>query len=401
MGAVEIRLDAGPRPGEPPPGRPRASWHLRANAIVVGWLALTVVAVPAGEVLPAPRWLLIHVLLLGAVSTAILIWSEHFTVALLRVRTPPRRGSLARLALLNAGTIAVLAGVPAASWQVAAAGAALVVGVVLGHAAVLVRLVRQALPGRFGHVIGWYVSAAVALAAGGVLGGLLAAPAGQGAPHERLLAAHAEVNLLGWVGLTVLGTLFTLWPTVLRTRMSDRTRRASHVGLWLAAPGLAVAVGGLLTGSRWAALAGLAAYAGGGAAALVPLADALRRRRPHTGASWMLAAAVGWFEVALAAALVIVAIRPPDEVAAADPVLPLVVAGFAAQVLLGSLLHLLPAVLGGGPARFKENAALLERGWRGRSGGVQPGGAAAGAGRGERRRGSRCRPSPEWWPVAC
>ncbi|MFD0476037.1 hypothetical protein ACFQ0B_53330 [Nonomuraea thailandensis] len=74
----------------------------------------------------------------------------------------------------------MLAGVPAASWQVAAAGAALVVGVVLGHAAVLVRLVRQALPGRFGHVIGWYVSAAVALAAGGVLGGLLAAPAGQG-----------------------------------------------------------------------------------------------------------------------------------------------------------------------------------------------------------------------------
>jgi nitrite reductase (NO-forming) len=304
------------------------------------------------------------VFLLGAVSTAILIWSEHFTVALLRVRTPPQRGSLARLGLLNAATVAVLAGVSAGPWQVAAVGAALAVGVVLWHAAVLVRLVRQALPGRFGHVIGWYVAAAGALAVGGILGGLLAAHIGHGAVHERLHAAHAEVNLLGWIGLTVLGTLFTLWPTVLRTRMSDGTRRASRVGLRLAAPGLAVAVAGLLAGWRWVALAGLVAYAAGGLAVLAPLADALRRKRPHTGASWMLGAAIVWFEVTLAANLVVIATRPAAEVAAAlEPLLPLVLVGFVAQVLLGSLLHLLPAVLGGGPARFKQNAALLERGW--------------------------------------
>ncbi|MFI7707557.1 multicopper oxidase domain-containing protein [Nonomuraea sp. NPDC049480] len=367
VGPVDIRIEKGKPPlGAPPapPQRPRASWHLRANAIVVGWLALTVVVALAGDVLPAPRWLLIHVFLLGAVSTAILIWSEHFTVALLRVRTPPQRGSLARLGLLNAATVAVLAGVSAGPWQVAAVGAALAVGMVLWHAAVLVRLVRQALPGRFGHVIGWYVAAAGALAVGGLLGGLLAAHIGQGAVHERLHAAHAVVNLFGWVGLTVLGTLFTLWPTVLRTRMSDMTRRASRVGLRLAAPGLAVTVAGLLAGWRWVTLAGLVAYAAGGLAVLAPLADALRRRRPHTGASWMLGAAIVWFEVTLAANLVVIATRPAAGVAAAlEPLLPLVLVGFVAQVLLGSLLHLLPAVLGGGPARFKENAALLERGW--------------------------------------
>ncbi|MEU6790326.1 multicopper oxidase domain-containing protein [Nonomuraea wenchangensis] len=364
MGPVDIRIEGGRPPLAPPPPRPRASWHLRANAVVVGWLALTVVAAPAGDVLPAPRWLLVHVFLLGAISTAILIWSEHFTVALLRVRTPPRRGSLARLGLLNAATVAVLAGVSAGPWQVAAAGAALVAGVVLWHAAVLVRLVRQALPGRFGHVIGWYVTAAGALATGGVLGGLLAADVGHGAAHERMQAAHAVANLFGWVGLTVLGTLFTLWPTVLRTRMADGTRRASRLGLRLAAPGLAVATGGLLAGWRWVALAGLVAYAAGALAALVPLTDALRRRRPHTGAAWMLGAAIGWFEVALAANAVVVATRPAAGVAAAlEPLLPLVLVGFVAQVLFGSLLHLLPAVLGGGPARFKANAALLERGW--------------------------------------
>ncbi len=363
MSPVDIRIEGGRPPLAPPP-RPRASWHLRANAVVVGWLALTVVAALVGDVLPAPRWLLIHVFLLGAISTAILIWSEHFTVALLRVRTPPGRGSLVRLALLNAGAVAVLAGVSAGPWQVAAAGAALVAGAVLWHAGVLVTLVRQALPGRFGHVIGWYVAAPVALATGGVLGGLLAADVGHGAAHERMQAAHAVVNLFGWIGLTVLGTLFTLWPTVLRTRMANGTRRASRLGLRLAVPGLAVATGGLLAGWRWVALAGLVAYAAGALAALVPLADALRRRRPHTGAAWMLGAAICWFEVALAANAVVVATRPAAGVAAAlEPLLPLVLVGFVAQVLFGSLLHLLPAVLGGGPARFKENAALLERGW--------------------------------------
>ncbi|MEU8403559.1 hypothetical protein AB0C28_51010 [Nonomuraea sp. NPDC048892] len=72
--------------------------------------------------------------------------------------------------------------------------------------------------------------------------------------------------MFGWVGLTVLGTLFTLWPTVLRTRMPDETRRASRVGLRLAAPGLAVAVAGLLADRQWVALAGLAAYAAGASA---------------------------------------------------------------------------------------------------------------------------------------
>ncbi|NUW39501.1 multicopper oxidase domain-containing protein [Nonomuraea rhodomycinica] len=366
MGPVDIRIEKG-RPEAappPPPAHPRASWHLRANAIVVAWLGLTVAVALAGDVLPAPRWLLVHVFLLGAVSTAILVWSEHFTVALLRVRTPPQRGSLTRLALLNAATVAVLAGVSAGPWPLAAAGAGLVAGVVLWHGTVLVLLVRRALPGRFGHVVGWYVAAAGALATGGVLGGLLTAHLGHGAAHERLHAAHAEVNVFGWVGLTVLGTLFTLWPTVLRTRMSEGTRRASRVGLGLVAPGLAVAVAGLLAGWRWVAFAGLVAYAAGGLAVLAPLAEALRRKRPHTGASWTLAAAIVWFEVALAADLVVVATHPAHEVAAAlDPLLPLVVVGFVAQTLLGSLLHLLPAVLGGGPARFKENAALLERGW--------------------------------------
>ncbi|MFF5207590.1 multicopper oxidase domain-containing protein [Streptosporangium sp. NPDC000396] len=349
-------------PGPPP--RPRASWHLRANAIVVAWLGLTVVVSLAQPELPAPRWLVIHVFLLGAVTTAILIWSEHFAAALLRARTPNPQWSVTRLGTLNAAAVAVLYGVAAGPWQVAAVGATMVVAVVVWHAVVLAGMFRRALPGQFGHVIGWYLAAAGALAVGGTLGGLLAAHVGQGAMHERMHAAHAEVNLLGWVGLTVLGTLFTLWPTVLRTRLSGLTRRCSRAALRLAGTGLVLAVSGLLPGMRWAAVAGLALYAVAVAVALTPLAETVRRRRPHTAAAWTLAAGVVWFEIALIVDLVLVATHRVEDVGhALEPLLPLVLAGFVGQVLLGSLMHLLPAVLGGGPARFKQNAALLERGW--------------------------------------
>ncbi|GAA2874717.1 hypothetical protein GCM10010517_35460 [Streptosporangium fragile] len=365
MPPVEVTI--GPRPQAKPSGAPprrRARWHLRANAVVVGWLVLTVLAALAQGELPAPRWLLIHVFLLGAVTTAVLIWSEHFAVALLRAPAPEPRWSVTRLALLNAGAVAALYGVAAGPWWIAAAGAGTVVAAVVWHAAVLVRLARRALPGRFGHVVPWYVAAVDALAVGGVVAGLAAAPAVSAPVHERLHAAHAEVNLLGWVGLTVLGTLFTLWPTVLRTRVSALTRRASLVALRLAVPGLALAVLGLLLALRAPAAGGLVVYAAAVAVALAPLAETLRRRRPRTGAAWMLGAGVVWFEVALVADVVIVITRPPGEVGhALEPLLPLLLVGFVGQVLLGSLSHLLPAVLGGGPARFKENTALLGRGW--------------------------------------
>ncbi|WP_101790759.1 multicopper oxidase domain-containing protein [Nonomuraea indica] len=364
MPPVEVMLGADK---ERAPARPRASWHLRANAIVVAWLGLTVAAALAQGELPAPRWLVVHLFLLGAVSTAILIWSEHFATALLRTRGPDQRASLTRLGALNAATVAVLAGVTVGPWPVAAAGAAAIVGVACWHAVVLARMVKRALPGRFGHVIGWYLAAAGALATGGTLGGLLAAHTGQGGhgvAHARMYAAHTEVNLFGWVTFTVLGTLFTLWPTVLRTRLSEVTRRCSRAALWPSVAGLAVTVAGLLLGWRWVAVAGLAVYAAGVAVALAPLVETLRRRRPHTGASWTLAASGCWLVVALVADLVIVATRGTDGLESAlEPLLPLLLAGFVAQVLLGSLMHLLPAVLGGGPARFKENAALLERGW--------------------------------------
>src|SRR5699024_7961980 len=65
--------------------------------------------------------------------------------------------------------------------------------------------------GRFRITIRYYLLAAAMLPAGAVFGVLLARGL-SGTWHGRLLVAHTMVNLLGWVGLTILGTLLTLWP---------------------------------------------------------------------------------------------------------------------------------------------------------------------------------------------
>ena len=75
----------------------------------------------------------------------------------------------------------------------------------------------------------YYVAAAALLAVGAGLGAALARV--QADPwHTRLLVAHASVNVLGWIGITALGTLVTLWPTMLRTRIAGRRRAGRGPG---------------------------------------------------------------------------------------------------------------------------------------------------------------------------
>ena len=105
--------------------------------------------------------------------------------------------------------------------------------------------------------------------------------AGSADAYLALRLAHVHLNVLGWVGLAVVGTQFTLWPTVLRTRMVPGLERAVRWSL----PPLAAAWRGR-TGwppgtSWWRWPAG--AHAAGLAVALVR--SSARPRRPPTTAA--------------------------------------------------------------------------------------------------------------------
>ena len=213
---------------------------------------------------PASGWLLVHLVLLGALTHSAMVWSTHFTQALLKTpesiddRTQQNR----RIALLIGGVTAVLVGVPTGWWPLTVAGAVAVSGAVAWHGIQLWRRLRCALPGRFRVTVRYYLAAAACVPVGAALGAWLA----RGLDDERhgaVLVAHSMVMVLGWVGLTVTGTLVTLWPTMLRTRMDDRAERLARQALPVLLAGLAVLATGAALGSRPAALAGLAGYAAG------------------------------------------------------------------------------------------------------------------------------------------
>jgi nitrite reductase (NO-forming) len=157
-----------------------------------------------------------------------------------------------------------------------------------------------------------------------------------------------------------------LWPVVLRVRIAAGTATALRWCLWLAGPGLAVAAAGMLAGVRLVAVAGLAGYLAGVVVAARPLLAAARTRAPHSGAGWQLAAATCWLAVGVLADAVIVAVTPDGEALHERLELlgPVLLVGVIGQVLLGSLVHLLPMATGGGPAAVRAAAYTMERGWQ-------------------------------------
>ncbi len=252
-------------------------------------------------------------------------------------------------------------------WPVVLVGGVFVGGAGLAHGATLLRQLRTALPARFGVTVRYYVAATACLAVGAGLGVAMANSALPGTVHERLVVAHAAVNVFGWVGLTVLGTLVTLWPTMLRTRMAAGVERAATRGLPVLLTALAVAVGGAVAGSP--AITGLGAlgYLGASGLVLWPHLDEIRRKRPNDFATLSVLAGVIWLIGSLLFAAVALVMSPtwPAAAAAAGGLTAPVLAGFLVQVLLGSLTYLAPVVIGRRSAALAAGAEL-ERGapWR-------------------------------------
>jgi nitrite reductase (NO-forming) len=333
---------------------------------VLGYLAAGGLVLALGDRAAGGRWLALHLVLLGAATNAIVVWSEYFAAALLRTAPVAERAATLRALALNLGIVATLAGIPTGRTGLAAAGAALAGVVVLAHALTLASRIARALPARLSGTVWFYLAAAAALLLGMGLGLWLAGGvAGSADAYVALRLAHVHLNVLGWVGLAVVGTQFTLWPTVLRTHLVPGLEAAVRRSLPPLAAGVAVAAAGLAFQQRLVALAGLVAYAAGLAVALVPFVRTARRRPPRTAAAWMLGAGMAWLVVAVLADLG--ALAAGARVAELDGrlarLVPAVVAGFALQTLTGALTYLLPVVFGRGAAGNRRLTGILDWGW--------------------------------------
>lgn len=343
-----------------PTGRRRRM--LLRSLPMLGWLLAEVVVVMVHRIVPEQRWLMVHLLLLGAVSNAIVVWSSYFADAVLRGSADHARRDAAVIGLLNLGAIGVVAGLLTDHRIVLVAGATMVGLAALVHAAALVRQVRTSLPARFTIAVRYYVAAALMLPAGAWLGTRLATS--EGAVFARELLAHLALNVLGWVGLTIAGTVITLWPTMLRTRADDATVLVGRRAWWLLTGSTVLLAAAGLAGDRWFAVLAVLGYVSGLATIAGPLVREALGRRPGDFGTWsMLAGLLWWVGCTIAVAVQLAA--APDLTAGVGGIRTLVgpfAVGFVAQVVLGALSYLLPVVIGGGPSIVRRTTGIADSG---------------------------------------
>jgi nitrite reductase (NO-forming) len=263
--------------------------------------------------------------------------------------------------LVAGGTVGVAVG-READLPVAVAGVA-GVAYLLGIALLGVLLVVTVIDGverRFDVAVGAYVSALVLSVFAVGVGIDMAVHE----PNPDLRAVHVTLNLLGYVGLVIGGTLPFFGATVGRSRMARRAT-PGRLGAVVAVQVLAVlaVVVGILVNVTMPVVVGLGVY-GYGIVVTLAFMPALTRRQidwagPRLLALW--AGAAWWAAAVLASAYeAVVDAAPPFT----GRWLLVVVIGGYAQIVWGALAYLLPMLRGGGHHKLSEGFAAT-RSWPG------------------------------------
>ncbi|MEO5985460.1 MAG: hypothetical protein ABIW50_09090 [Candidatus Limnocylindria bacterium] len=336
-------------------------------ALVASFLILAIVTGPL-SMAGLHGWVAIHLTLAGAATVAIGTFMPHFGVTLAGTRPEPPALRLAGVLSLGVGMMVIALGRPALGDEVAAGGGLLVLlGIGLTAWNTYAPL-RSGLARRHPIAQAAYGLALAELAVGVSLAVLFLLG------HEpitrawiNLKPAHVWLNALGFVSLTIAGTLIYLYPTMLGARIR------AHVTLFVALIGLGlgpliVAIG---AAAAWPglAIAGGAVSLAGSLGLLGYGIDAWRRRgrwandkARHDLAVRHGLAGMAWLVVALAALLVGL-VRdggsPPGWTIGAAAV-PLI-GGWAMQELVGAWGHLLPAAGPGSMETKARQRATLSR----------------------------------------
>jgi nitrite reductase (NO-forming) len=310
-------------------------------------------------------WLPVHLGIAGASSVAIAAVLPFFT-ATLGVARPVRPAVRAMgVTLPLVGILAVATGIAwGPSGLAVGGGLAYLAGMGAVAYAALAPLRRSTTPRRV--ALGLAAAAAIVdVTFGALLGTLYAA----GAPWVLqdwglLKPAHAWLNVLGFVGVTIVTTLVHLWPTVVGTRIvPGRAGAGMGVGWGLGPPIVAL---GLALGSDFVARTG-AVVALSGAVSLAAFGIARWRARGrwtidmawHRTATGHLAAGIAWGATGGTAAAALVLVHGASPAAWSSGVLVALGVGWVGQTLVGAWTHLVPTIGPGGPVLHAAQRAVL------------------------------------------
>ncbi|MDK7215211.1 hypothetical protein [Corynebacterium pyruviciproducens] len=322
-------------------------WQTRALRPVMAWFVVVLLLAVTRLPLSESRWLIIHALALGAVTTSIVFWSQHFTDKFLRLSTPGRSYEWRSYALT--AFIVVMFVAQAGGWlPLLAVGAAGVAGVLIYHAVRLTAQYRAAGQRRFSSSVAGYIAAALCLPCGAVAGTYL-----QARGTDGFRWAHVVLTVLGFVGITALSTLALMVPMVWRTQM-----KSSHTGV-----SIALLVAGVIVALTPLKVVGLSIYLCGWLWAAYgwarEIATVLKDPRDRVGyAALSMACAIVWLIVALCYYIV-----QHARIGESAPIpTAWLLVGFVGQLLVGAMSFLLPSRMGGGPGAVRAGMYAHNRG---------------------------------------
>ncbi|HET8565862.1 MAG TPA: hypothetical protein VFL77_05250 [Solirubrobacterales bacterium] len=312
----------------------------------IGFLLAAEAVGIAQAVAPWPwgHWLALHLAFVGGVSQLVLGATQFFAGAFLAT-DPPRRALIrAQILCWNAGAALLGFAVPERADALLWLAVCLLVGGLAAWAAAIAGMRRSSLR-RSPWATRWYVSGASFLGLGMIAGSLLA----RGTPwsHGDLLGAHMSLNLAGWFGASIVGTLHTFFPSLTQTQLRFPRLQAVAFAAWIGG------VAALAAGYGWAleplALAGWIGLCAGAVALLANVVACLRgAARPLS----LPARIVGVAQPFLLAGLLVATASaigdgPSNALAGSTrtTVGTLLVSGWIGLTVLGSLTHLLAVVV--------------------------------------------------------
>jgi hypothetical protein len=209
---------------------------------------------------PVLRVLHVHGALIGGVAQMILGAMLAFIPPLLMSGRGRSESHPVLYAFINVGTIAVLSGFAMRDYTWVGVSGFLVI---VAFVSLFAQGVRQARGSLVSPPLNlWFYGVAVLALLGGLsmgeaLAWQLVSPGGIG--QTRL--AHIHLNLLGFITLTIVGTMHNLFPTVVNTRL--HSGRLAQMTFFLLPLGIVLLIAGFLLSALWVQIAaGIVVLAG-------------------------------------------------------------------------------------------------------------------------------------------
>ncbi|OQW63759.1 MAG: hypothetical protein BVN29_15255 [Nitrospira sp. ST-bin5] len=333
------------------PGRPLTFLLIGFSWLVLASLVGLAILVGLVRGTPLPHWIRhahVHAALVGGVAQMILGAMLIFISPLLLTGQNRRESHPALFATINGSAAGMVAGFGLHNYTVIGISGLFVVASFLWLARDTWLQARQSLNAPPLNL--WYYAlAGLALFGGLACGETMAfAWAQQSFGYVRL--AHIHLNILGFITLTIIGTMHNLLPTVLNAPLASP--RHARIVMWLFPLGLAVLIGGFLNSSV------MIEMAGGGVLVLSALLYAsnlfttwLRSSHEGSAASDHLLVATFFLVLTLVLGVLVAANN-----IATTPIMPfgslhlvaythMALIGFILQTIVGALSHLVPVTL--------------------------------------------------------